>query len=168
MMSLSTMTYKSAVGDLSLAANQDGILLGLFFGDVKTSSLMSYLTKNYPHYISLQNMNLFKNIVSELDAYFKGQLKEFTIQVSPRGTDFQMNVWSTLQNIPWGQTISYGELAKRVNNPKASRAVGSANGKNPISIVIPCHRVIAGNGGLGGFGGGEDIKAHLLELEGGL
>jgi methylated-DNA-[protein]-cysteine S-methyltransferase len=168
MISIATMTYPSPVGDLSLAANQEGVLLGLFFGDIGQSSILQYLNQTYPHHIQIKNSDIFKTITFELDAYFKGNLKDFTISVSPKGTDFQMKVWKSLTTILWGETISYGELAKKVNNPKASRAVGSANGKNPISIVIPCHRVIAGDGGLGGFGGGENIKAFLLELEGSL
>ena len=85
--------------------------------------------------------------------------------LAPRGTEFQRSVWRQLQEIPYGETISYGELARRVGNPKASRAVGSANGANPLPIVIPCHRVIAGNGTLGGFGGGLPMKQTLLALE---
>ena len=103
--------------------------------------------------------------VRQLREYFAGKRTEFDLPLAPEGTDFQRKVWRTLQEIPYGKTISYGELAKRVGNPKASRAVGSANGKNRSPIVIPCHRVIQGNGTLGGFGGGLPTKEKLLALE---
>lgn len=101
----------------------------------------------------------------QLTEYFAGDRKEFELPLAPQGTEFQRAVWQRLCEIPYGQTISYGELARRVGNPKASRAVGSANGANPIPIVIPCHRVIASSGGLGGFGGGLPVKSALLALE---
>jgi len=103
--------------------------------------------------------------VRQLREYFAGRRTEFDLPLAPEGTGFQEKVWRKLQEIPYGKTISYGELARRVGNPKASRAVGSANGKNQIPIVIPCHRVIASDGGLGGFGGGLTVKAKLLDLE---
>jgi methylated-DNA-[protein]-cysteine S-methyltransferase len=103
--------------------------------------------------------------VRQLREYFAGRRSEFDLPLTPRGTEFQKNVWNRLQEIPYGETISYGELAKRVGNPKASRAVGAANGSNPIPIVIPCHRVIGSNGKLTGFGGGLPTKEALLALE---
>ena len=101
----------------------------------------------------------------QLRDYFAGRRTEFDLPLAPEGTPFQRAVWRQLQDIPYGETISYGELARRVGNPKASRAVGSANGANPIPIVIPCHRVIAAGGKLGGFGGGLPVKQALLDLE---
>jgi len=101
----------------------------------------------------------------QLHEYFAGTRSEFDLPLAPEGTPFQRSVWRQLQEIPYGETISYGELARRVRNPKASRAVGSANGANPLPIVIPCHRVIAGDGSLGGFGGGLPTKQTLLALE---
>ncbi|HVO99238.1 MAG TPA: methylated-DNA--[protein]-cysteine S-methyltransferase [Bryobacteraceae bacterium] len=103
--------------------------------------------------------------VKQLREYFDGHRADFDLPLAPEGTAFQRTVWRSLQDIPYGETISYGELAKRVGNPKASRAVGAANGKNPIPIVIPCHRVIGANGKLTGFGGGLPIKEALLALE---
>lgn len=103
--------------------------------------------------------------VRQLREYFAGQRTEFDLPVEPQGTAFQRAVWRRLQEIPYGETISYGQLAKRIGNPKASRAVGAANGANPIPIVIPCHRVIGANGTLTGFGGGLPIKEALLALE---
>jgi methylated-DNA-[protein]-cysteine S-methyltransferase len=101
----------------------------------------------------------------QLREYFAGKRAEFDLPLAPAGTVFQRSVWRQLQEIPYGETISYGELARRVGNPKASRAVGTANGMNPLPIVIPCHRVIAGDGTLGGFGGGLPTKRTLLALE---
>ncbi len=107
----------------------------------------------------------FKDVTRQLSAYFAGELEEFDLPLAPEGTQFQQTVWNELCNIPYGETISYGELAKRIGNPKASRAVGLANGSNPIPIVIPCHRVIGSNGKLTGYGGGLPIKEKLLALE---
>ncbi|WP_022666536.1 methylated-DNA--[protein]-cysteine S-methyltransferase [Desulfospira joergensenii] len=107
----------------------------------------------------------FKDVLEQLEAYFQGELKTFALDLDPQGTPFQEKVWKELVKIPFGETLSYGELAHRIGNPKASRAVGMANGKNPIAIIIPCHRVIGKDGSLTGFGGGLDIKAGLLEFE---
>jgi methylated-DNA-[protein]-cysteine S-methyltransferase len=101
----------------------------------------------------------------QLNAYFAGKLENFDLPLAPQGTPFQQEVWRKLCDIPFGETISYGELARRIGNPKASRAVGLANGSNPIPIVIPCHRVIGSNGKLTGYGGGLPIKEKLLALE---
>ena len=107
----------------------------------------------------------FLSIRRQLDAYFAGQLRHFDISLDLAGTPFQMQVWHALQDIPFGETISYGEQARRIGNPKSIRAVGLANGRNPISIIVPCHRVIGKNGTLTGYGGGLDRKRFLLDLE---
>jgi methylated-DNA-[protein]-cysteine S-methyltransferase len=104
-------------------------------------------------------------IRKELDQYFAGRLTRFSTPVAFNGTQFQNNVWQELQRIPYGETISYLELATRIKNPKAVRAVGLANGANPVAIIVPCHRVIGSNGSLTGFGGGLPTKRALLELE---
>ena len=101
----------------------------------------------------------------QLTAYFKGELRRFELPVAPNGTPFQRRVWSLLQEIPYGETMSYGEVARRLEHPTAVRAVGMANGSNPISIIIPCHRVIGSNGSLVGYGGGLANKQALLALE---
>lgn len=103
--------------------------------------------------------------INELRAYFEGELKCFSVPVAPWGTDFQMRVWEELQKIPWGETYSYGDIAKALGDSKASRAVGMANNRNPIPIIIPCHRVVGANGKLVGYAGGLDIKRKLLSLE---
>ncbi|MFN0148696.1 MAG: methylated-DNA--[protein]-cysteine S-methyltransferase [Dehalococcoidia bacterium] len=102
---------------------------------------------------------------TQFAAYFRGELTEFDLPLAPAGTPFQLQVWEALRGIPYGETISYGELARRIGRPAASRAVGAANGHNPIGIVVPCHRVIGANGSLTGYGGGLDRKRTLLALE---
>ena len=107
----------------------------------------------------------FHEVTRQLRAYFAGKLERFDLPLAPEGTSFQQKVWRELCKIPYGETISYGELARRIGNPNASRAVGLANGSNPIPIIIPCHRVIGSNGKLTGYGGGLPIKEKLLALE---
>jgi methylated-DNA-[protein]-cysteine S-methyltransferase len=104
-------------------------------------------------------------VARQVEEYFAGRRKHFDLDLAPEGTEFQKRVWERLLEIPYGETISYGTLATRIGNPKASRAVGLANGSNPIAIVIPCHRVIGSNGTLTGYGGGLPIKEKLLSLE---
>jgi methylated-DNA-[protein]-cysteine S-methyltransferase len=103
--------------------------------------------------------------VRQLREYFAGERRDFDLPLEPAGTPFQLTVWDALRGIPYAETINYGQLAVRVGNPTASRAVGLANGRNPISIVVPCHRVIGANGSLTGYGGGLDRKRTLLDLE---
>lgn len=107
----------------------------------------------------------FTEVVTQLEAYFAGELTVFDVPLAAAGTPFQQRVWDQLSRIPYATTISYGQLAMRVGNPNASRAVGLANGRNPISIIVPCHRVIGANGKLTGYGGGLPTKQWLLELE---
>lgn len=107
----------------------------------------------------------FADIVEQLDAYFAGTLTEFDVDMQSDGTEFQRRVWAALQTIPYGETRSYGQIAEQIGSPAASRAVGLANGRNPISIIVPCHRVIGSSGGLTGYGGGIERKRILLELE---
>jgi methylated-DNA-[protein]-cysteine S-methyltransferase len=107
----------------------------------------------------------FVEAIRQLRAYFSRDLRRFDLPLQPQGTPFQLSVWRELQRIPYGETITYGELARRIGNPKGSRAVGAANGGNPLPIVIPCHRVIGRDGKLTGFGGGLSVKQLLLDLE---
>ncbi|WP_328535877.1 methylated-DNA--[protein]-cysteine S-methyltransferase [Streptomyces sp. NBC_00344] len=109
----------------------------------------------------------FGAVISQLAAYFDGELREFTVPLELHGTPFQGSVWQQLQEIPYGQTRSYGDLADRLGKPGASRAVGLANGKNPVGIIVPCHRVIGSTGSLTGYGGGLDRKQRLLAFENG-
>ena len=106
-----------------------------------------------------------KDAIRQLEAYFSGDLKQFSLEIAPKGTQFQCLVWSVLQKTVYGETVSYSELARLIGNPKACRAVGSANARNPLPIIIPCHRVIGSNGKLVGFGGGLELKQALLDHE---
>ena len=108
---------------------------------------------------------MLKSAVKQLGAYFSGKTRTFDISLRPVGTDFQERVWKALRSIKYGKTVSYGDIAKKIGNPKAVRAVGSAIGKNPLSIIVPCHRVIGSNGKLTGFAGGLKTKEYLLNLE---
>jgi methylated-DNA-[protein]-cysteine S-methyltransferase len=108
---------------------------------------------------------VMREAADQLLAYFAGELQSFDLPLAPRGTEFQLAVWDALQRIPYGQTTTYSTIAERIGRPAAIRAVGAANGANPIPIIIPCHRVIGSNGSLTGFGGGLDVKRQLLALE---
>ena len=109
--------------------------------------------------------DLIKKAAEQLDEYFKGRRKAFDLPLAPQGTPFQQSVWNALLKIKFGETRSYKEIAEQIGNPKAVRAVGMANNRNPISIIIPCHRVIGSDGSIVGYGGGLSIKQYLLELE---
>ena len=111
------------------------------------------------------DQDAFGNVVEQLDAYFAGELLDFDVPLRLEGTVFQQRVWSALREIPYGETWSYGQLAGRIGNPGASRAVGLANGRNPVAVIVPCHRVIGASGSLTGYGGGLDRKRLLLDLE---
>jgi methylated-DNA-[protein]-cysteine S-methyltransferase len=110
---------------------------------------------------------LFDDVREQMASYFDGHLTLFHLPLDPTGTEFQRDVWRALQNIPYGSTRSYSDIARAVGRPTAFRAVGAANGANPLPIVVPCHRVIGSNGALTGFGGGMQVKQRLLELESG-
>ena len=109
--------------------------------------------------------NMLRNAVCQLNEYFEGRRKDFTLNLKPSGTPFQLSVLAALEQIPYGQTRTYAEIARQIGRPKAVRAVGAANGRNPLPIVIPCHRVIGSDGSLTGFGGGIAAKQYLLSLE---
>ncbi len=147
---------ESPLGPLLLAADEAGLREIRFVNGRHPAQPESFWKEDRaPH----------RETIGQLQAYFAGELENFDLQLAPEGTKFQREVWRRLCEIPYGETISYGELAGRIGNPKASRAVGLANGSNPIPIVIPCHRVIGSNGKLTGYGGGLPIKEKLLALE---
>ena len=147
--------FESPVGNLLLTGNES--LEGLHFPLGKT--------RIEPGKDWIYKEELFLEAIDQLKGYFKGERTSFDLELKVQGTDFQKMVWKELVKIPYGETISYGELAERIGNPNACRAVGLANGKNPISIIVPCHRVIGKNGSLTGFGGGLEAKKTLLDLE---
>jgi methylated-DNA-[protein]-cysteine S-methyltransferase len=109
----------------------------------------------------------FANVRRQLEEYFAGERTSFDVQLAPEGAPFEREVWLALEEIPYGETVSYGEIARRVGQPGAARAVGTANGRNPIAVIVPCHRVIGADGSLTGYGGGLERKRLLLELESG-
>lgn len=144
------------IGDLLLAGDDSGLsLIGFPKGKMRRDPEPDWIFNEKP----------FAETRRQLDEYFAGQRKVFDLPLNLSGTDFQVRVLEELQRIPYGETTSYGAIAKRIGRPKAMRAVGAANGRNPIPIVIPCHRVIGSGGDLTGFGGGLDVKAALLRLE---
>ena len=144
------------IGDLLLAGDEDGLsMIGFPQGKMRRDPEPDWIFNEQP----------FAEAVRQLGEYFAGDRKAFDLPLHLSGTDFQVQVLEELQRIPYGETTSYGAIAKRIGRPKAMRAVGAANGRNPIPIVIPCHRVIGSGGDLTGFGGGLDTKAALLRLE---
>jgi methylated-DNA-[protein]-cysteine S-methyltransferase len=155
------LVYKiidSPVGKLKLVASNKGLAAILWENDNPRRVRLGDLVEDRKHTVLLEAER-------QLNEYFEGKRKSFSVTLDMKGTRFQNDVWEALLAIPFGETRSYGQLAKQLGNPKATRAVGAANGRNPISIVVPCHRVIGSSGRLTGFAGGLDRKAHLLELE---
>lgn len=147
---------ESPLGALLLVADHDG-LRKIFFENGRDCARPDHSWK--------ENSQFFKETISQLRGYLAGELEEFDLPLAAEGTSFQVKVWELLCEIGYGETTSYGELARRLGNPNACRAVGLANGANPIPIIIPCHRVIGSNGKLTGYGGGLPIKEKLLALE---
>jgi methylated-DNA-[protein]-cysteine S-methyltransferase len=152
--------YKSPIGVLGVVANDT---------DIKTLTFQATAggpKKKFNGPLLQENSPLIKRAFKQLDEYFAGRRKSFDLPLDPEGTEFQKKAWKALLTIPYGETISYQEQALRAGNKKAVRAIGGANNKNPIALIIPCHRVIGKNGDLVGFGGGLDTKVTLLKLEG--
>jgi O-6-methylguanine DNA methyltransferase len=161
---LSMDRYHAPFGALTLLSSKRGLCY-ISFPD-REENIHPWVLRTFGKGISIVEDGGNRDVSEELDAYFRGQLREFKCDLDLKGTSFQKKVWEALRGIPYGQTRSYGEIARTVGNPKAVRAVGSANGANPVPIIVPCHRVIQSNGSLGGFGGGLDLKKSLLEGEG--
>jgi methylated-DNA-[protein]-cysteine S-methyltransferase len=150
-MDLHTAYYSSPIGLIEITGNEDGIA-SLYFVDEKThSSLKVHLS--------------LKECILQLEEYFKGLRKEFGLKLNPKGTDFQKRVWEKLSTLPYGRTVSYLDISRMLGDANATRAVGNANGSNPISIIVPCHRVIGVSGKLVGYGGGLWRKEWLLNHE---
>jgi methylated-DNA-[protein]-cysteine S-methyltransferase len=148
--------FASPIGALLLAGSEAGL------------NLVSFSTGRHAREVDPQwreDRSAFAEVVRQLKSYFAGQRTSFHVPLVLEGTEFQKKVWTALQKIPYGETVSYQELAVAIGRPKAVRAVGAANGANPIPIIIPCHRVIGNDGSLTGFGGGLPLKKRLLELE---
>lgn len=159
-MSLFYKELESPVGRLKLVASAQGLVAVLWKNDSPGRVPLADVTEDKSHTVLLETER-------QLNAYFAGQLRSFSVALDFRGTEFQKEVWHALTTIPFGETRSYGEIARQIGRPAAVRAVGAANGRNPISIIAPCHRVIGANGKLTGFAGGLEVKAQLLAIESG-
>ena len=151
--------YTSPVGTLKLVVSDNGLAAILWENDDPDRVRLGAMTEQPGHPVLVETMR-------QLDDYFAGKRSRFDLPLDFHGTEFQKSVWAALLTIPFGETRSYAEIARQLGRPTAFRAVGAANGKNPISIVAPCHRVIGTNGALTGFAGGLEGKAFLLDLEG--
>ena len=151
------LLIESPVGMLRLAASEKGLIAI----DVRKSSISREITA-----ADAQAKAILQTAGTQLAEYFAGKRTSFTVPLDLHGTEFQIESWNALGRIPYGTTISYGQQARNIGNPKACRAVGSANGKNPIPIIVPCHRVVAADGSLGGYSLGLKMKKQLLNLEG--
>jgi len=148
--------FETPIGDLLLAGDENALhMIGFPEGSMRREAEADWIYSDKP----------FAEARRQLGAYFAGELQSFDLKLSPNGTEFQLQVLDELQKIPYGTTASYGDIAKRIGRPKAVRAVGAANGRNPLPIIIPCHRVIGSSGDLTGFGGGIPTKKALLRLE---
>ena len=157
-MSLAYKIIASPVGKLTLVASDQGLVAILWENDSPRRVRLSEMVAEEQHPVLVE-------VERQLGEYFAGTRKTFSVALDMRGTRFQRDVWEALLAIPFGETRSYGQLARQLGNPRATRAVGAANGRNPISIIVPCHRVIGSSGKLTGFAGGLDTKARLLDLE---
>lgn len=146
----------SPLGPILIAATSKGLCYVNF---------QNGLNKRIPDHEWVRNETRLSEVKEQISAYFAGTLKTFILPLDLKGTEFQRNVWSALQKIPYGTTMTYGELAQQIGKPKAARAVGNANNANPIPIIIPCHRVIGSRGELIGYAGGVEIKSALLKFE---
>jgi len=157
-MSLAYKTIESPVGKLKLVASDKALVAILWENDSPRRVRLSKLVADDRSPVLVETER-------QLGEYFSGKRKMFSIALDMRGTPFQKDVWRALLAIPYGETRSYRQLAKQLGKPQATRAVGTANGRNPLSIIVPCHRVIGSSGKLTGFAGGLEVKAHLLGLE---
>lgn len=168
METLHTLRVPSPLGELLGVASKTG-LCGLYMDTASADAGLDRWRRRYAPASILEpeadSHPVLAELVEALDAYFAGRLQRFELPLDPRGTEFQREVWRELRRIPFGQTATYGDLARRLAKPGGSRAVGAANGANPLPIVIPCHRVVASKG-LGGFSSGRERKIRLLRLEG--
>ncbi len=157
-MRLAYKKIESPVGKLTLVASDQGLVAVLWENDKPTRVRLAQLVEKKSHSVLLEAER-------QLKEYFAGKRKSFSIPLDMRGTHFQRSVWEALLAIPFGETRTYGQLAQQLGNPQAARAVGAANGRNPISIIVPCHRVIGSSGKLTEFAGGLETKERLLDME---
>lgn len=152
-MMLSKSTFTTPIGPLTVVVDGDGAVKQLHFGKIDVAG-------------AKEDAKAVRHVRDQIDEYFAGKRRKFDLRLAPDGTEFQRRVWKALSAIPFGETLSYGELAARIGRAGASRAVGAANGANPIAVIVPCHRVIGQNRSLTGYAGGVSTKAALLAHEG--
>lgn len=157
-------SYVSPLGELKIASSNKG-LCRLSPPSESWEDFIVQLRNQYPDCRLDRGLGENSNVIQELKEYFAGRRQQFTCPLDLRGTEFQLKVWEALQNIPYGTTCSYEDVGRAVGKEKGSRAVGQANGLNPVSIIVPCHRVVTKDGKLGGYGGGPEMKKYLLTLE---
>lgn len=167
---LEPLEHEAVTWQLFSAVTENGLLLsslgqGPAHRDKNLAELDRLLKKYLPDYKARENRQANLNVIREFQEYLRGRRREFTLKLDPLGTEFQHQVWRELRKIPYGETRSYSDIARSVGNPKGQRAVGMANNKNPLGVVVPCHRVIGKKGQLVGYAGGLDIKKMLLDLE---
>jgi AraC family transcriptional regulator of adaptative response/methylated-DNA-[protein]-cysteine methyltransferase len=158
----------SPLGEMLAGATEEGVCFLDWPDDGGMASIVDRVTKRYRSPLRRGDHAMLQRLRQELAAYLAGELKMFTVPLDTMGTEFEQRVWRQLCRIPYGQTKTYGEIARALGRPGASRAVGRANGANCVPIIIPCHRVIAAGGKLGGYGGGLHRKKYLLHLEAGV
>ncbi len=157
--------YKTKIGELILGSYADSLCLLDFRYRRMRATVDNRLKKHLKADFTLQNDGIITETKKQIDEYLQGNRTEFSIPILLLGTDFQKQVWCELLNVNYGKTATYLDIAKRINKPKAVRAVASANGANAIALIVPCHRVVGSNGALGGYGGGLPVKKRLLNLE---
>lgn len=157
--------WETPWGSMQAAFYGKGLIYMSLPGGDSDNDLQSWVLRKIPKASLIKEAAPFQEVQLQLAEYLLGQRREFDLPLNMYGTEFQKKVWEALRTIPFGETRTYGDIARQVDNPKGVRAVGGANNKNPIPIIIPCHRVIGSNGQLVGFGGGLDLKQRLLDLE---
>ncbi len=150
--------YQSSIAPIILAGDEDG--LSRVYFDVPEAKEKLKIPPEWT-----ENESFFADIIKQLDEYFAGKRKKFDVKLNLKGTEYQKKIWALLAEIPYGQTMTYSEVAQKSGNAKAARAVGGANGKNPVPVIIPCHRVVGAKNNLTGFAFGVDIKEKLIKLE---
>ena len=153
------------MGRLMVGASDKGVCLTEFIDRKNLQVSLERLITDHNAELVYGSNEILENLIKELTSYFEGELKNFTVPIDIKGSPFQLNVWNALLKIPYGETTTYQNIAKVINNPNAIRAVGKANGENYLAIVIPCHRVIGSDGSLIGYGGGLNKKEKLLQME---